>query len=179
MTESPFDNGRGAKTGGGERPAPEPTIRRATRADMPAVGRLGALLVETHHSFDERRFLAATRGTKEGYASFLGSQLEEPDVAIFVAVDGPEVVGYAYVAIEGYDYMVLRGPAGLLHDLIVDPARRGGGIGRRLLAEAIAYVRSRGLSQIVLSTADRNGGAQRLFASAGFRRTMVEMTQEI
>ena len=31
----------------------------------------------------------------------------------------------------------------------------------------------------VLSTAERNETAQRLFASAGFRRTMIEMTREL
>jgi len=39
-------------------------------------------------------------------------------------------------------------------------------------------VRSRGLSQIVLATAERNEAAQRFFASAGFRRTMIEMTRD-
>jgi len=32
---------------------------------------------------------------------------------------------------------------------------------------------------VVLSTAERNAPAQRLFASAGFRRTMIEMTREL
>jgi RimJ/RimL family protein N-acetyltransferase len=32
---------------------------------------------------------------------------------------------------------------------------------------------------VVLSTAERNEGAQRLFASAGFRRTMIEMTRDL
>jgi len=31
---------------------------------------------------------------------------------------------------------------------------------------------------VVLSTADRNAAAQRLFESAGFRRTMIEMTRD-
>jgi RimJ/RimL family protein N-acetyltransferase len=31
----------------------------------------------------------------------------------------------------------------------------------------------------VLSTADRNEAAQRLFERAGFRRTMIEMTREL
>jgi ribosomal protein S18 acetylase RimI-like enzyme len=162
-----------------DRPALAPTIRRATRDDLPEIGRLGALLVETHHAFDERRFLAATRGTKDGYASFLGTQLGEPDSAIFVAALGPEVIGYAYVAVESYDYMVLRGPAGVLHDIIVDPAYRGRGAGRRLLDAALGYVRSRNLSQVVLAAAERNETAQRLFASAGFRPTMIEMTREL
>ena len=33
-------------------------IRRATRADLPALGRLGAMLVRTHHEFDPNRFFA-------------------------------------------------------------------------------------------------------------------------
>jgi ribosomal protein S18 acetylase RimI-like enzyme len=89
------------------------------------------------------------------------------------------VIGYAYVAVESYDYMALRGPAGVLHDLFVDPERRGHGLGRRLLEAVLAYLPSRGLSQLVLSTAERNEAAQRFFASAGFRRTMIEMTREL
>jgi ribosomal protein S18 acetylase RimI-like enzyme len=162
----------------GAQPGPEPTIRRALRTDLQRIGRLGALLVETHHAFDARRFLAPTRGTKDAYASFLSTQLDAPDAAIFVADERAQVIGYAYVAIESYDYMSLRGPAGVLHDIIVDPERRGRGVGRRLLEATLAYLESRALSQIVLSTAERNEAAQRLFASMGFRRTMIEMTRD-
>jgi ribosomal protein S18 acetylase RimI-like enzyme len=157
----------------------EPVIRRATRADLPHIGRLGALLVAQHHDFDSRRFLPATDRTKDGYARFLGTQLDAPDAAVLVAVVNADVIGYAYVALESYDYMSLRGPAGLLHDIIVDPERRRHGVGRALLEAALDYVRSRGLEQIVLATAQRNEVAQRFFAEAGFRRTMVEMTREI
>ena len=154
-------------------------IRRATRDDLKDIGRLGALLVAAHHEFDSRRFLPATSRTKDAYAGFLGSQLDEPDAAVFVAEENADVIGYAYAAVESYDYMSLRGPAGVLHDIIVDPERRRGGVGRRLLEAVLEYVRSRGLSQIVLSTAEKNEAAQRFFAGVGFRRTMVEMTREI
>src|SRR5918998_2466454 len=99
-------------------------VRRATPADLPVIGRLGALLVAEHHDFDPRRFLAARPGTPEGYASFLGTQLEDSDKAVLVADDNGTVIGYAYAAVEGYDYMALRGPAGILHDLIVEPRHR-------------------------------------------------------
>ena len=98
-----------------------PIVRRATPADLPGVGRLGALLIKEHYDFDPRRFLAARPGTPEGYASFMGTQLENPDAAVLVADDGGDVIGYAYAAVEGYDYMALRGPAGVLHDIIVAP----------------------------------------------------------
>ncbi len=165
-----------------KRPAAAPTdihIRRATRADLPALGRLGALLVRTHHEFDAKRFIAATARTERGYGSFLGSQLEDPDVAVLVAEEDGTVVGYAYAGVEAHDWMALRGPAGVLHDIIVDPEHRGRGVGRLLLDATLAFLRSRGVPRVVLSTAERNESAQRLFARAGFRRTMIEMTREL
>jgi ribosomal protein S18 acetylase RimI-like enzyme len=155
-----------------------PIVRRATSADLTSLGRLGALLVQEHHDFDERRFLAARKQTPDDYASFLGSQLDDPDVVVFVADHGT-VIGYAYAALEGYDYMSLRGPAAVLHDVIVHPDHRGRGVGRLLLNATLSYLTSRGAPRVVLSTAERNVSAQRLFERMGFRRTMVEMTREL
>jgi ribosomal protein S18 acetylase RimI-like enzyme len=154
-------------------------IRRARAEDLAAIGRLGALLIRTHHGFDTARFLAETPDTAEGYASYLGSQLRKRDVAVLVAEHDGKVVGYAYAAVEGHDWMALRGPAGVLHDVIVHPDSRGHGIGRQLLVAAMAFLAERGAPRVVLSTAAANEPAQRLFASAGFRRTMVEMTREL
>jgi ribosomal protein S18 acetylase RimI-like enzyme len=157
---------------------PAATVRRATPADLPHIGRLGALLVRTHHDFDPKRFIAATPQTEKGYASFLGSQLGEPSVIVLVAEREGKVLGYTYASVEGYDYMSLRGPAGVLNDIVVDPAHRGQGVGRVLLDASLAELEARGVPRIVLSTAERNEAAQRLFARAGFRRTMIEMTRE-
>ena len=154
-------------------------IRRATASDMPAVGRLGALLVRLHHEFDAERFIAASASTPKGYASYLGTQLEAPDVVLLVAESDGDVIGYTYAGVEGWDYMALRGPAGVLYDIVVDPARRGQGVGRQLLDATLAALAERGAPRVVLSTAEQNEPAQRLFASAGFRRTMIEMTREL
>jgi len=62
---------------------------------------------------------------------------------------------------------------------VVDPAHRRGGVGRALLDATIASLEARGAPMVVLSTAERNEAAQRLFASAGFRRTMIEMTRDL
>ena len=154
-------------------------VRPATRADLPAIGRLGALLVRTHHEFDPRRFIPATPRTENGYASFLGTQLKVPDVIVLVAEVEGELAGYAYGGLEGFDYMSLRGPAGVLHDIVVDPAYRGSGVGRMLLDATIAALEERGAPRVVLWTAELNEPAQRLFARVGFRRTMIEMTREL
>lgn len=154
------------------------SIRAATPADAPALGRLGALLVRTHHDFDPKRFMSANAGTERGYGAFLAGELEREGVVVLVAEPDGQVVGYAYAGIEGTDWMALRGPAGVVYDIVVDPERRRGGIGRRLLEATLAALVERGAPRVVLSTAERNETAQRLFASIGFRRTMIEMTWE-
>jgi GNAT superfamily N-acetyltransferase len=50
------------------------------------------------------------------------------------------------------------------------------GTGGELVRAAIGWVRSRGMSQVVLWSKSGNDAAQRLFAKLGFRVTMVEMT---
>ena len=92
---------------GGSSKDPAITIRPTTRADVATLGRLGALLVRTHHDFG------------------------------------------------------------------------GHGVGRLLLDAAITALAERGAPRVLLSTAERNDAAQRLFERAGFRRTMIEMTREI
>jgi ribosomal protein S18 acetylase RimI-like enzyme len=158
---------------------PDIVVRRAKPADLESIGRLGALLVRIHHEFDPRRFIPATPKTEKGYASFLRTQLNEANVVMLVADQDGEVLGYTYAGIEGYDYMSLRGPAGAFYDIVVDPAHRGEGIGRLLLDATLDALRTQGAPRVVLSTAEQNEAAQRLFAHAGFRRTMIEMTREL
>jgi ribosomal protein S18 acetylase RimI-like enzyme len=158
---------------------PVVNVRPATSADVPVLGRLGALLVTLHHQFDPDRFIAATAQTERGYGAFLGGRLNRPDVIVLVAEEAGAVLGYAYAGLEGNDWMALRGPAGVVYDVVVDPARQREGVGRRLVDETLAALASLGAPRIVLCTAERNETAQRLFTSLGFRCTMLEMTREL
>ncbi len=155
------------------------TIRPATPADIPGIGRLGALLVRVHHDLDPQRFIAATSRTESAYGSFLSTQLDDPNIVIQVAERDGKVIGYTYAGVEGTDYMSLRGPAGVLYDIVVDPGHRGQGVGRMLVDATLDALKARGAPRVVLSTAERNTSAQRLFDRAGFRRTMIEMTREL
>jgi len=157
---------------------PAPAIRSATREDLPQIGPLAALLVKTHHEFDPLRFFPATGSTPHHYARFLGSQLDDANAVFLVADSGGRIAGYAYAALEGDDYMALRGPAGVLHDIVVAPPYRGHGVGRLLLNATLDQLTSRGAPRVVLFTAEKNHAAQRLFAQSGFRPTMIEMTRE-
>jgi ribosomal protein S18 acetylase RimI-like enzyme len=156
-----------------------PKIRPATPTDITAIGKLGALLVQTHHDFDPKRFLPVTSRTAEGYGAFLGSQLDEPNIIILVSERDGAVLGHTYAGVEGNDYMALRGPAGVVYDIIIDPEYRRQGVGRVLLDATMEALKARGAPRVVLSTAEKNYAAQRLFDRAGFRRTMIEMTREL
>jgi len=153
-------------------------VRPARREDEPLLGRLGTMLVVEHHDFDPQRFIAPIPDLPKRYGEFLISQSERPDKIVLVAEKAGEVVGYAYGGVEGNDYMVLRGPAGELYDVVVDPEHRREGIGTRLLDAALAELERLGAPRVVLFTAEKNHGAQAMFAGAGFRRTMIEMTRE-
>ncbi len=154
-------------------------VRPMTREDLPAVGRLATLLVALHHELDPRRFIAATPETPAGYARYLGSQVGKLGVTLLVAEREGKIVGYAYAGVEGFDYMALRGLAGVVYDVVVDPEHRRGGIGGTLLEAAADALEAGGVPRVLISTADRNEPAQGLFEKVGFRRTMIEMTREV
>jgi GNAT superfamily N-acetyltransferase len=154
-------------------------VRRADRKDAPVLGRLGADLMRAHHAFDPERFMAPGPHPEQGYARFLSSQLDQPDVAVFVAEAKGTVVGYVYAGIEPISWKELRDECGYVHDLVVDEAHRRAGVAAALMEVAFTWMRERGLPRVVLWTAQPNVGAQQLFERLGFRRTMVEMTREL
>jgi GNAT superfamily N-acetyltransferase len=150
-------------------------IRPATQADEAALGPMGAALMRQHHAADPRRFILVDR-PEAGYGRFLTSRLADPESLVMVAEHAGEVVGYVFADIEPTSWKDLRGPCGFIHDVYVQGPARRQGAGRELVRAAIEWVRSKGMSQVVLWSKSGNDSAQRLFAALGFRDTMVEMT---
>ena len=154
-------------------------IRRATQADLPALGKLGASLLRTHYAFDPQRFMAPHGDPEAGYGWFLGTQLKEDDVAVFVAERSGDVIGYVYAGIEPQSWKELREMAGFIHDVVVSGEAQRGGVASALVESACDWLRSIGAPRVVLWTAEKNDAAQRLFTRLGFRKTMIEMTKEL
>ncbi len=78
-----------------------------------------------------------------------------------VAEVGDEITGYL-IAREA-------GGSGEILNLAVDPPRRRGGIGRRLLDAGLAGLKRRGVEEIFLEVRESNLAAQALYLGAGFR----------
>lgn len=155
------------------------TVRSARPDDEGAMGRLGAMLVTQHHRFDPKRFIAPLPALPKRYGEFLISRISRPEMVVLVAARGSDVIGYSYAGMEGNDYMTLRGPAGVIYDLVVDPAERRKGVGSALMGATFAALEKLGAPRVLLFTAEKNHIAQAMFERAGFRRTMIEMTREL
>jgi GNAT superfamily N-acetyltransferase len=123
--------------------------------------------------------MAPGRNPEVGYGSFLVSQLADDDVVVFVAERDGEVMGYVYAGLEPRSWKELRDACGFIHDVAVVESGRRSGVATALVDAAVQWLRDRGAPRVVLWSAERNEGAQRLFARLGFRRTMVEMTREL
>jgi ribosomal protein S18 acetylase RimI-like enzyme len=154
-------------------------VRKAEPRDLEVLGRLGAMLIQTHYAFDPLRFIAPFAGMERGYSAFLGSRLDLPDNCIFVAERDGAVAGYVFAALEPMSWKELRGPAGFVHDVVVAEDARRMGIATMLMHAAIDWLRDHGAPRVLLGTAAPNEGAQALFHRLGFRNTMIEMTMEL
>ena len=126
---------------------PSPRLRDARPEDLPALLALEAMFPGDRLSARQfRRHLA------------------NPRACLRVAVDGPRLLGYHLV------FLRAGSPWARLYSIAVDPAARGQGLGRRLLADAEARARAAGRTGLRLEVRQDNPAAAALYAAAGYAR---------
>jgi len=101
--------------------------------------------------------------------------ISDPGVGrIFVVEEGDQVVGM--VSFLFSVSTVLGARVATLEDFIVRDDRRGRGLGRHLMAEALTRVRAMGCRRLTLLTDFDNVGALKFYERQGFQRsTMVTL----
>ncbi|MDB4994762.1 MAG: acetyltransferase [Myxococcaceae bacterium] len=151
-------------------------VRRATAADLPAIGGFAGELVRLHHATDPRRFLLVPV-VDSGYAWWLGKEIANASACVLAGLVGGQLAGYAYGTLEDRNWNDLLDAHGKIHDVFVASAQRRSGLGGALVAAMIKELEVLGAPRIVLSRMEGNEAAQQLFAAHGFRKTMVEMTR--
>ena len=88
-----------------------------------------------------------------------------PATALLVARDDERVLGMLTLVL----YRVPKGLRGWIHDVVVDEAARGRGVGEALSAEALRIAESAGVLTVHLTTRPEREAANRLYPRLGFR----------
>lgn len=107
--------------------------------------------------------------TPEQMAARLERVLPDPDYRTLVAEVGGELVGMVGVFL-GWAYSYDPAYARVLA-LVVDPSRRGGGVGAALMGAAEAWARESGAGSVHLTTAAHREGAHRFYERLGYEGT--------
>lgn len=89
---------------------------------------------------------------------------------LFVAEDEGIVIGYALASRVLLLYP--NGPVGELHELVVDPAHRGRGVGRLLVEAVIGRARTAGAVEVIVPS----HGAGDYYRKFGFQETATLLT---
>ncbi|MCB9663321.1 MAG: GNAT family N-acetyltransferase [Alphaproteobacteria bacterium] len=116
--------------------------------------------------------LLATDLVGEHWAALVRASRRRDHLVRVARLEG-RPVGLAWAVVRPDDY--LKESTGVLNWLFVDPAVRGHGLGRSLVAEAKRWMRSRGARSWVVSVLQGNEVAQAVYAASGARPADLRM----
>lgn len=148
----------------------EPTIRRAGGADAETLAALGVrTFSETFaHLYDPedlRVFLAEAYGLERTRAD-----LADPRKASWLVEADGEPIGYALAGPCGLPHPDVTPACGELKRIYFLEGHQGGGLGKRLFGEVMAWLLAEGPRDIWIGVWSENHGAQRFYARHGFEK---------
>ncbi|HEY6960820.1 MAG TPA: GNAT family N-acetyltransferase [Gaiellaceae bacterium] len=127
-------------------------IERVLAADEALVGALVRLLPQLSATAEPPGLLELTE------------VVAAPGTSLLVAREGDEVVGMLTLLL----YRLPTGVRGWIHDVVVDEAARGRGIGEALTREALSFAEAAGARSVHLTTRPEREAANRLYRGLGF-----------
>lgn len=133
-------------------------VRRATPADADALVSLGRAVAS-----EEELWLTYDRSRTDERRNLRGVR-RDPNVAIFVAETPTGIAGRLSIARDRHPYSPHVAEVGLM--VAADQRRRG--IGSALMAEAMKWARSAGITKVELEVFPHNEPAIALYRKLGF-----------
>ncbi|MDH4385937.1 MAG: GNAT family N-acetyltransferase [Caulobacter sp.] len=149
---------------------PTPIIRRAGPADAEALSQIGA---ETFTETFAHLYPPEDLADFLPYAYGLGrtrSDLADPAKAHWLVEAEGRAVGYALAGPCDLPHPEVTPDCGELKRLYLLKAFQGGGAGRQLLEEALAWLQDQGRQGLWIGVWSENHGAQRLYGRLGFEK---------
>ncbi len=157
-------------------------IRPALPADVPAVLPMVRDICDQHRSLDPDKF-GFLDDIVDRYSQWLPLRATDARSVFLVAVDASESpeapFGYLVGTINEAVPIYWIREHGWIHDIWVDPARRGQRVGQALVNAAVSAFAMMGVKQLRLETAFVNETARALFVSCGFRASAIEMLKPV
>ena len=151
-------------------------IRRAGAQDVAGVHELLSQVLEVHAAGRPDLFRTGTRKYTDDELLGIFANDETP---VFVAVEGPEVLGHAFCVLEDHtaennwqDVKTLY-----IDDICVSEKSRGRHVGTALYRHVIDYARGLGCHDVTLNVWSCNPGAKAFYEAMGMTPYKVGMEQ--
>lgn len=153
-------------------------IRPATTDDIPAVLPMVAKICALHESWDSAKYGFISH-VEQRYEKWFRRLVNSDRTAFLVAADENKLVAFVVATIQEEIPIYRLQEFAIIHDLWVEPEYRQQGIARELVTQTIERFQQIGVKQIRLDTVAPNEASRRLFASCGFRVSIIEMLMEL
>ena len=149
-------------------------IRFAQTEDTPAILNLLRQVGQVHHEGRPDIFRA---GAQKYGASQVMALMNKPGHAIFVAVEGAEVLGYCFCEMKTHakDPVIADYTELYIDDICIDETRRGQHIGTALYEAACRYARESHCYNVTLNVWSFNENALRFYESCGMHPQRIYM----
>ena len=149
-------------------------IRPAAEADIPGLMKLLRQVLQVHHLGRPDLFRPdAAKYTPEELQAILA----DPQRPVFAAVEGGQVLGYAFCIFQqAVGSHILTDVKSLyIDDLCVDEDIRGRGIGRALYSHVRSYAREQGCYNVTLNVWACNESALKFYEKLGLKPQKIGM----
>lgn len=153
------------------------TVRDAEDRDFPELLVLWRELMAVHTELDPRFALADD--ADERFESYVDTAIHRDDYRVRLAMLGHRVVGFAISCILPNSPVYRAEWIGYVNDLCVTASVRRRGVGDKLVADAVDWLRRAGAESIEVYVAHENKLAQRFWRGVGARDYLDRLSLDL
>lgn len=154
--------------------ASEVRVRRAKLSDLTVITRLWRELIGFHESLGGQDFRLAPNAEAD-WKRYLRGHLTGASKLCLVAEAGRRPVGFLLASIELRPPILMERKYGHISDAYVQEPERGKGVGKALVADALAWFEEKRVMRVRLQTDARNTLGFEFWKKLGFQTTVFTM----